>query len=78
MNKEQIKERLRAIESKYHNGYNATSVDIDDWWLKEDKKEYKRLLRLLWKGEDKGNIQNIWQVNVRELRLSHTTNRIEE
>ncbi len=52
MNKEQINERLRAIESKYHNGHNATSVDIDDWWLKEDKKEYKRLLRLLWKVDE--------------------------
>ena len=49
MNKEQINERLRAIESKYHG---ATSVDIDDWWLKEDKKEYKRLLRLLWKVDE--------------------------
>ena len=78
MNKKQINEKLRAIESKYYNGHNATSTDISDWWFKQDQKEYKRLLRLLRKGEDKGNIQNIWQVNVRELRLPHTTNRIEE
>ena len=56
MNKKQINEKLRAIESKYYNGYNATSTDISDWWFKQDQKEYKRLLTLLRKAEEKQNI----------------------
>jgi|TARA_R100001463_G_C3375693_1_gene204954 hypothetical protein len=52
MTKEKINERLRAIESKYHNGHNATSTDIDDWWFKEDKKEYKKLLKLMEKIDE--------------------------
>ena len=59
MTKKQINERLRAIESKYHNGHKATSTDISDWWFKQDQKEYKRLLTLLRNVEKKEKIQNI-------------------
>jgi hypothetical protein len=52
MTKKQINERLRAIESKYYKGHKATSTDIDDWWFKEDQKEYKKLLNLMEKIDE--------------------------
>ena len=52
MTNEEIDKKLKDIESKYHNGHNATSVDIADWWSKEDQKEHKRLLTLRRKKND--------------------------
>ena len=43
---EDIDKKLKDIESRYYKGHQATSVDIADWWSKEDQKEYKRLLKL--------------------------------
>ncbi len=39
---EEIDKKLKDIESRYYKGHKATSVDIADWWSKEDQKEYKR------------------------------------
>ena len=48
---EEIDKKLKDIESRYYKGHEATSVDIADWWSKEDQKQYKRLLTLRRKNE---------------------------
>jgi hypothetical protein len=51
MTNEEIDKKLEDIESRYYKGHEATSVDIADWWSKEDQKQYKRLLTLRRKNE---------------------------
>ena len=58
---EEIDKKLKDIESKYHNGQNATSVDIADWWSKEDQKEYKRLLKLKERKKMKKFKVTVWE-----------------
>ena len=38
---EEIDKKLKDIESRYYKGHKATSVDIADWWSKEDQKAYQ-------------------------------------
>lgn len=58
---EEIDKKLKDIENKYHNGQNATSVDIADWWSKEDQKEYKRLLKLKERKPMKKFKVTVWE-----------------
>ena len=57
---EEIDKKLKDIESRYYKGHEATSVDIADWWSKEDQKQYKRLLTLRRKTMKKFRV-TVWE-----------------
>ena len=60
MKNEEIDKKLKDIESRYYKGHEATSVDIADWWSKEDQKQYKRLLTLRRKTMKKFKV-TVWE-----------------